>query len=104
MTVLAVETIQETTRSIIPLSIFRRIAEKDENAVKDCVDTYNNFIWALARKFTASTPEAEAATRMIFMDIWRYSKQSSDHPPSDEEVLIALIARRRLINSLPSTH
>jgi len=92
MIALATRTIQKTETS----TILRRIAEKDKTAVKDCVDTYGNFIWALARKLTASTEEAEAATEEIFIDIWRYCERARN-TQSIEEKLIAMIALRRLI-------
>ncbi len=95
MTALATQKIKKK----IPLTILQRFAEKDRTAVKDCIDTYGNFIWALARKFTNSTEEAEAATQEIFIDIWRYS-QRADKSPSAQNILIALIARRRLIKYL----
>ena len=95
MTALATRTIQETK----PLTILRRIAKKDKTAVKDCIDTYGSFIWALAQKFTASTEEAEAAAQEIFIDIWQYTERA-DQPQSDENLLIALIARGRLIKYL----
>ncbi len=82
-----------------PSTILQRIAKKDKTAVKDCIDAYGNFIWALARKFTASTEEAEAAAQEIFTDIWRYSECASKSQ-SAESVLIALIARRRLTRYL----
>ena len=59
----ATRRIQETETS----TILRRIAEKDKTAVKDCIDTYGNFIWALAIKLTASREEAEAATEEILL-------------------------------------
>lgn len=95
MTALATRKIQQTK----PLTIIQRIAEKDRTAVADCVDTYGNFIWALARKFTNSAEEAEAAAQEIFIDIWRYAERA-DHAQSPENMLIALIARRRLIKHL----
>ncbi len=95
MTALATRTIKKTKS----LTILQRIAKKDKTGVKDCVDAYGNFIWALARKFTASTEEAEAAAQEIFTDIWRYS-ECVDKSQSTESVLIALIARRRLIRYL----
>jgi len=95
MTALETRTIKKT-RS---LTILQRIAKKDQTAVKDCVEAYGNFIWALARKFTASTEEAEAAVQEIFTDIWRYSERA-DKSQSAESVLIALIARRRLMKYL----
>ncbi|MCY7348420.1 MAG: hypothetical protein LH614_19675 [Pyrinomonadaceae bacterium] len=80
-------------------TILQRIAGKDRTAVADCVDIYGNFVWALARKFTASTEEAEAAAQAIFIDIWRYAERG-DRIQSAENVLIALIARRRLIKNI----
>ena len=95
MTALATGTIQKTK----PSTILQRIANKDKTAVKDCVDAYGNFIWALAQKFTDSTEEAEAATQEIFTDIWRYAERGNN-TQSPENLLIALIARRRLIKHL----
>jgi RNA polymerase sigma-70 factor (ECF subfamily) len=95
MTASTTQTIQNTK----PLNIFQGISRKDQTAVKDCIDSYDNFIRALARKFTNSTEEAEAATQEIFIDIWRYSQQA-DKSQSAENLLIALIARRRLIKRL----
>jgi DNA-directed RNA polymerase specialized sigma24 family protein len=92
MTGLAARTIQKTKT----LTILQRVAEKDKTAVKDCIDTYGNFIWELARKFTSSTEEAEAATQEIFIDIWRYSEHT-DNTQFVEEKLIKMIALRRLI-------
>jgi RNA polymerase sigma-70 factor (ECF subfamily) len=89
MTDWATQTIQETKS----LTILQRIANKDKTAARDCIDTYGNFIWALARKFTQSTEEAEAATLEIFQDIWRYSKRG-DGPQSAEDKVISQIARR----------
>lgn len=94
MIALATRTIQTTETS----TILQRIAEKDKTAVKDCIDTYGNFIWALARKFTASTEEAEAATEEIFIDIWQYCVRTGN-TQSIEKKLITMIALRRLIKS-----
>jgi DNA-directed RNA polymerase specialized sigma24 family protein len=95
MTGSATRTIQKTKS----LTILQRIENKDRTAVQDCIDSYGNFIWALARKFTASREEAEAATLEIFQDIWRYSKRA-DEPQSAEDMVASQIARRRLIRYL----
>lgn len=95
MTALATRIIHEKK----PSTIFQRLAEKDRTAVADCVDAYGNFIWALARKFTNSPEEAEAAAQEIFIDIWRYAERA-DQSQSPENLLIALIARRQLIKYL----
>ncbi len=95
MTAFATRTIKKTETS----TILQRIAEKDKTVVKDCIDAYGNFIWALARKFTASTGEAEAATEEIFIDIWQYRECERD-TETIEKKLIAMIALRRLIKPL----
>jgi len=95
MIALATQTIQKTETS----TILQRIAEKDKTAVKDCIDTYGNLIWALARKLTASREAAEAATEEIFIDIWRYCEERSRNTQSIEKKLITMIALRRLIKS-----
>lgn len=92
MTLLA----NRSTREIKPLTILQRLAEGDETAVRSCIDTYGNFIWALARRLTFSTEEAEGATQKIFIDIWQYSERV-DKTQFIEEKLIAMIALRRLI-------
>jgi DNA-directed RNA polymerase specialized sigma24 family protein len=94
----ATRTIQKAEAS----TILRRIAEKDKTAIRDCIDAYGNFIWALARKLTASREEAEAATEEIFIDIWRYCERASN-TQSTEKKLIAMIALRRLIKPLQYT-
>ena len=65
-----------TIQKMKSLTVLQRVANKDKTAVRDCIDAYENFIWALARKFTASTAEAEAATLEIFQDIWRHSERA----------------------------
>lgn len=88
-----------TIKKTESLNILERIANKDKTAVKDCVDAYGNFIWALAQKFTQSREEAEAAAQEIFTDIWRYAERA-DKSQHAESVLISMIARRRLIRYL----
>lgn len=81
------------------LTMFQQIANQDQTAARDCVEDYGNFIWALAKKFTASREEVEAARLEIFQDIWRYSKRA-DKPQTVEDMVISQIARRRLIKYL----
>ncbi len=92
MTTLATRTIEKTKS----LTILQRIANQDRTAAGDCVDAYGNFIWALARKFTHSPEEAEAATLEIFQDIWQYSKRGNELQSAEDKV-ISQIARRRLV-------
>ena len=95
MTALATRAVKKTKS----LRLFQRIETKDQAAVKDCIETYGNFIWMLSRKFTNSTEDAEAATRAIFLDIWRYVENNGKIRPV-EKPLILLIAQRRLTKNL----
>jgi RNA polymerase sigma-70 factor (ECF subfamily) len=76
-------------------AILPGVAESDTAAVKSCVDIYGNLIWALARKYTGSIEEAEAATEEIFLDLWRRATRF-DPKKFDEIAFIFLVARRRL--------
>lgn len=84
------------------LTILQRIAKNDRTAVKNCVDTYGNLVWAMAKKFTDSTEAAEQAAQEIFIDIWRYAGRY-DSAEAAEINFIALIARRRLIEHSKKT-
>lgn len=99
MTTIAAEPVRETKPSAISVSLFRRIADKDQTAVLECVETYGNFVWSLAKHFTNSIGEAEAAAQEIFIDIWKYA-EGGFKVRTDDKSLIALIARRRLIKRL----
>ncbi len=77
-------------------TILQRISETDKSAVEDCINTYGNLIWALGRRFTNSTEEAEEATLKIFNDIWNYAAQY-DSAKCTEEKYVLKIAIRRLI-------
>lgn len=92
MTALTMRTMKNTETS----TILRRVAGRDDTAVRECIDLYGNFIWTLARKLTGSREEAEAATEEIFIDIWRHC-ECARNTQSTEKKLIAMIALRRLI-------
>jgi RNA polymerase sigma-70 factor (ECF subfamily) len=89
----------QTNQSIESLTILKRIVEADKTAVENCIDTYGNLVWAMAREHTDSLEEAEIVTRKIFLDIWRYAGRCGS-TKFDETAFIILIARRRLIKYL----
>lgn len=98
MTALETPTIEKTNF----LTILQRINAKDKTAVVDCVNTYGDFIWTLAQKFTDSTEEAETAAQEIFLDIWRYAERI-DITRSAENLLILRIALQRLMKPSATT-
>ena len=76
-----------------------RTAKKDKAILNESADAYNDFIWALAKKFTNSPEEAKAAVQEMFTDIQRCAEKGL-LITSNEDRLVARIAWRRLIKFL----
>jgi DNA-directed RNA polymerase specialized sigma24 family protein len=76
--------------------VLQRIAKADMTAVEDCINTFGDLIWNLAKKHTPTAKEAENAVSDIFLDIWKHAKHF-DPEMSGEIDFIILIAWRRLI-------
>lgn len=87
--------IQQTYRRPYP-SPTPKSADGDQ---KNSADPYDAFIWELARKFTNSEEEAEAAVQEMRSDIQRCEQGSVNEQPIKHR-LTALIALRRLIGFL----
>lgn len=84
-------------------SILARIANGDETAVQDCINTYGNLIWSLAKKLTARADDAEDAVQEVFMEVWQNAGRY-DSAKSAEITFISMLARRRLIDRLRKTY
>lgn len=85
----------QTNQGADSTSVLQRVAQGDRSAVEVCVDNYGNLIWSMAKKFTDSTEDAEAVTREIFLDIWRYAERF-EQINLDELLFITLIARQQI--------
>ncbi len=77
-------------------TVLQRIAQSDQTAIHDCVETYGDLIWSMVRAKTASSEAAERLTSEIFNDIWKCAKLF-DSNKCAEKVFIAALVRRRLI-------
>lgn len=75
-----------------PIRVLSRIGQKDRSAVKECIDTYGDWIWGMAQTFTDSTEAAEAVTENVFLRIWQNAERYDDSK-YDERTFIAIIAR-----------
>ena len=80
-------------------TILERIASGDPGAVKDCITTYGDLVWSLARRFLRNDADAEDAVQEIFIDLWG-SAARFDRKVAGEVAFVATIARRRLIDRL----
>ena len=84
-------------KSVVPESLFQRVAAKDPAAVSECIDRFGGLVWSLARRFSASDADAEDAVQEIFVNLWR-SAVRFDAAVASEATFVAMIARRRLID------
>lgn len=76
-------------------NMFERIANNDLSAVSECLDSYGDWVWSVAKKYSDSPVAAEQLTILIFRDIWKYAHRFKTSGLG-EQVFIALLARRRV--------
>lgn len=77
--------------------LLTRIARGDESAVAEFMDRYSALVWSLARRLSATDPDAEDAVHEIFIDLWK-SAARFDPAVAGEVTFVAMVARRRLID------
>ncbi len=80
-------------------TILERIAAGDSAAVQECINTYGDLIWSLARRLLRNHADAEDAVQDIFIDLWN-SASRFDPNVASEVAFVSTIARRRLIDRL----
>ncbi|MHC4784427.1 MAG: RNA polymerase sigma factor, partial [Planctomycetota bacterium] len=79
-------------------SLLQRVAAGDMAAMQECIDEYGGLIWSLARRFCPSPAEAEDAVQEVFIALWENASRFDDSKGT-EVTFVAMIARRRLIDS-----
>jgi DNA-directed RNA polymerase specialized sigma24 family protein len=85
-----VQTKQTVDSSDMPLGVVGDCA-----AAGQYIDNYGNLIWSMAKKFTDSNEDAEAVTREIFLNIWRYAARFEE-TDFDELLFVTIIACHQL--------
>lgn len=96
---IATPDLSQGRRTTVTASILQRVANGDRAAVNECLDTYGDLVWSLARRFNSAHADAEDAVQDIFIDIWTHAGRF-DPSKASETTFVATIARRRLIDRL----
>ena len=63
------------------------------------IDTYGGLVWSIARDLTRTAADAEDAVQEVFLSVWKNAGRF-DAAKASEKTYVAMIARRRLIDSL----
>ena len=58
-------------------------------------------MWSIARRYFSQTADAEDAVQEVFLDLWK-SAYRFDRNKRSEQVFVAMIAKRRVIDRLRS--
>lgn len=98
----AIQFIQRTYRQPYRSATAEQVATNtitDVTPFDKSAGPYNEFVWALAQKFTNSPEEAKAAVQEMSADIERCAERGV-LVRSDEDRLVARIAWRRLLRFL----
>lgn len=78
-------------------SLLTRVADGDDQALRECLDAYGGLVWSLARRYCGDATEADDAVQEIVIDLWRSAHRYRPELGS-ETLFVATIARRRLID------
>jgi RNA polymerase sigma-70 factor (ECF subfamily) len=79
-----------------PLTILQRLARADRSAVQDCLEAYGAVIWALAKKYTRSSKEAEIITEQTFLEIWKCAVHFDPNKCSENKFIAFLVLRQQM--------
>jgi RNA polymerase sigma-70 factor, ECF subfamily len=83
--------------STVDSSLLARASRGDDAAVRECVSRFGPIVWGLARRMSPTRADAEDAVQEIFLDLWEHGGRY-DAARGSEEVFVAVVARRRLID------
>ncbi len=90
-------------RDDVDQTLLQRVAGGEAAAVEECIDRYGGLIWSLARKLIGAHADAEDGVQEVFIDLWK-SAGRFDPNVASEPTFVAMIARRRLIDSRRRRH
>jgi RNA polymerase sigma-70 factor, ECF subfamily len=83
--------------STVDNSLLARASHGEDAAVRECMSRFGPIVWGLARRMSPTRADAEDAVQEIFLDLWEHGARH-DPQRGSEEVFVAVVARRRLID------
>jgi RNA polymerase sigma-70 factor (ECF subfamily) len=83
--------------STVDNSLLARASHGEDAAVRECLSRFGPIVWGLARRMSPTRADAEDAVQEIFLDLWEHGARH-DPQRGSEEVFVAVVARRRLID------
>ncbi len=64
-----------------------------------CIDRYGGLVWTIARRYLASSSDAEDAVQDVFVELWRKAS-AFDESIAAEATFVTVLTRRRVIDML----
>jgi RNA polymerase sigma-70 factor (ECF subfamily) len=92
----AIRSIKDRIPSGDPVLV--RVGRGDAGAMEECIETYGNMVWSIAKKYCRNHADAEDLTQDIFAELWRKASRY-DSEKAGESTFIGMLARRRSIDS-----
>ena len=78
-------------------TLIGRLAAGESGAPAECMERFGGLVWALARRFSTNSADAEDAVQEIFSSLWQNADRF-DPSIASETTFVGMIARRRLID------
>lgn len=80
-------------------ALLDRIAEGDEESMRQLIDRYTGLVWSLVRRKIGNASDAEDLVQDIFAEIWKSAHRYNSDMGS-EDTFVAVITRRRVIDAI----
>lgn len=87
------------TLSSSEATLLDRVADGDQDAMRDLIKRYSGLVWSLVRRKIRSQNDAEDLVQEIFADVWK-SAHRYDSGVGSEDTFVAMITRRRIIDQI----
>ena len=53
------------------LGVLSRVARRETDAMKECIDAFSGLVWGIARRFVQPDSETEDVVQEVFAELWQ---------------------------------